>query len=387
MKKDQVIIKKSNIKLFLSALLENRPISRTDLAKKIDISPTSITRISSLLISKGLVVETDTTSKGVGRHAVMLDTVPGSAYAMGIEIKSHSVNFAITDLHGDCIDFRKVKCNVADYTIEDFAKKIYDNGMEVISSNNISYEKIIGIGVAIPGIVNHENDTVELSTQLQWKNQSILPYLRPLFNKPMIIENDTKAKIRGEKALHNIPDGIDSAVVSIGSGLSAAAVSHENIVRGFRNAAGEIGHISVEADGIMCDCGRHGCLQTRLCDKFLIAEAQKHDKGISALSQIVSAYNSNVSWAAEIMGKFKNAYYMTLDILESCYNPAVIIVSGQVVESMKPLLELWAAEYLKIKDHTVSVIVTTASNNTAAAGCSIIALDTFITDIIDDINI
>lgn len=387
MKKDQVIIKKSNIKLFLSALLEHRPISRTELSKKIDISPTSITRISSLLISKGLIVETETTGKGVGRHAVMLDTVPGSAYALGIELKSHSINFAVTDLHGDCIDFKKVKCNIADYAIEDFAKKIYDSAMEVLASNNIPYDKIIGIGVAVPGIVNHENDTVELSTQLKWKNQSILPYLRPLFNKPMIIENDTKAKIRGEKALHNIPDGIDSAVVSIGSGLSAAAVSHENIVRGFRNAAGEIGHISVEADGIMCDCGRHGCLQTRLCDKFIIAEAQKHNKDISALSQIVSSYNSNISWAVEIMGKFKSAYYMTLDILESCYNPAVIIVSGQVVESMKPLLEQWAAEYLKIKDHTVSVIVTTASNNTAAAGCSIIALDTFITDLFDDINI
>ena len=91
MKKDQVIIKKSNVKLFLSALLENRPISRTELAKKIDISPTSVTRISSLLINKGLIVETSTVSKGIGRHAVMLDTVPGSAYALGIELISNAV--------------------------------------------------------------------------------------------------------------------------------------------------------------------------------------------------------------------------------------------------------------------------------------------------------
>lgn len=386
MKKDQVIIKKGNIKLFLSALLEHRPISRTELAKKIDISPTSVTRISSLLISKGLIVETDTTSKGVGRHAVMLDTVSGSAYALGIEIKSTVLRFAVTDLHNSCVAIKVIKTPVKEYNLEDLAKKIYDEAIAFTEENNISYDKVIAIGVAVPGIVNHNTKKVELSTQLKWKDQNILPYLQPLFNKPMIIENDTKAKIRGEKALHNIPDGIDSAVLSIGNGLSAAAVSREKVVRGFRNAAGEIGHITVEPDGVLCDCGRKGCIQTRLCNKFLIAEAKQHDESITNLSQVVEAYTLKTPWAVGIMERFKSAYLMTLDILESCYNPAVIIVSGQVVEAMKQLLEQWAAEHSKAKGYSIAILVSIASSNSAAIGSSIIALDEHITDLVDNIN-
>ncbi len=387
MKKDQVIIKKSNIKLFLSALLEHRPISRTELAKKIDISPTSVTRISSLLISKGLIAETDTTSKGIGRHAVMLDTVSGSAYALGIEIKSTALRLAVTDLHNACIAVKVINYNVFDYSLEALSEKIHTEAMLFLEENQISYEKIIAVGVAVPGIVNHTNSKIELSTQLRWQDQDILPYLQPLFNKPIIIENDTKSKIRGEKALHNIPDGVDSAVLSIGNGLSAAAVSREKVVRGFRNAAGEIGHITIESDGILCDCGRTGCLQTRLCNKFLITEAKKHNTEIDSLADIVDAYNNNVSWAVDIMNKFRSSYLMTLDILESCYNPAVIIVSGYVVKYMKSLLELWAGEYSRNKNRNITIIVTLASDHTAAVGSSIIALDEHITDLLDDINI
>lgn len=387
MKKDQVIIKKSNVKLFLSALLENRPISRTDLAKKIDISPTSVTRISSLLINKGLIVETSTVSKGIGRHAVMLDTIPGSSYALGIELISRAVRFAVTDLHGDCVAIKSVAYNVSQNPAEELAKFTYDESMLFLAENSIPYDKIIGIGVAVPGIVNHSSEIVEFSSQLKWKNENILVHLRPLFNKPMIIENDTKARIRGEKASHNIPEGIDSAILVIGSGVSAAAVSRGNVMRGFRNAAGEIGHITLETDGVVCDCGRKGCLQTRLCDKFLIAEAQKHDVSVASVTDIVNAYNQGKEWAEEIFRKFRATYHIALDILESCYNPAVIIVSGHVVEHIKPMLEKWSEEYSREKGRSISIIVTVTKSNIAAVGSSIIALDTYITDLVDDINI
>lgn len=387
MKKDQVIIKKSNVKLFLSALIEHRPISRTELAKKIDISPTSITRISSLLINKGIIAETDTITKGVGRHAVMLDTIPHSAYALGIELTGGALRFAATDLHGDCVAVKSVEYSVVQQDIDILACDIHSEGMAFLAENGIPYDKVVGIGLAVPGIVNHNSGIVDFSTQLRWKNQNILSHLRPLFNKPMIIENDTKARIRGEKASHNIPDGIDSAVLVIGSGVSAAAVSSENVVRGFKNAAGEIGHITLEADGIMCDCGRKGCLQTRLCDKFLISEAQKQDKSVCSVPDIVKAYSENIPWAVEIMEKFSHSFRLALDILESCYNPAVIIVSGHVVEHIKPLLERWVEEYSAQKGRCVSIIVTVTKSNIAAIGSSIIALDTYITDIVDDISI
>lgn len=387
MKKNQEIIKQNNIKLLLSSLLELRPISRVALAKKIHMSPTSITRITSMLISKGLVVETDIQSQGVGRHAVMLDTVATSAYALGIEIRSKSIKYALTNLHKECTAIYTYHCPTPNRTLDELADIVYREGINFLETNNISYDKITGIGVCVPGVVDNRNNIVELSTQLKWKNQDILAKLEPLFNKPMILENDSKARIIGEKCMHNIPDGVDSALLIIGSGVSAAAMSRGELVRGFRNAAGEIGHISLERDGVICDCNRKGCLQTRLSDKFLINLAKQYDETVAALPDITAAYRDNKEWAVNIIEKFKSTFLLTLDIIESCYNPVVVIVSGSVVEFMAPFLNECARQYTNEKATGVNIIITHSKKNIAAFGAAVIAQQTYITNLIDNIDI
>lgn len=384
MKKDQEIIKQNNIKLLLSALLEHRPISRVALAKQIHMSPTSITRITSNLISKGFVVETDIQSQGVGRHAIMLDTVKNRAYALGIEVRSKSIRYALTNLHKEHIAVYTYQRKTSRCTMEQLAEVIYNEAMHFIESNNVSYEKITGIGVCIPGVVDNLNYIVEFSTQLGWKNADILSALQSLFNKPMLLENDSKARIVGEKCLHNVPDGVDSVLLIIGAGVSAAAISRGDIVRGFRNAAGEIGHIHLENDGIECDCGRKGCLQTRLSDKFLISTARTYDNTVNSLEDIVAAYNQGKSWAIDIINDLKHTFMLTLDIVESCYNPAVVIVSGSVVEFMQAFFKECAEKYTREQAPGVNIIVNYSKKNIAAFGAAVMAQETYITRLIDN---
>ncbi len=386
MKKDQEIIKQNNIKLFLSALLESKPIPRIELSKKTRMSPTSITRISSLLISKGFVAETDTLSKGIGRHAVMLDTVKNSAYSVGIDIKSQLLRFSVIDFHKDCIATKSKQYNVCDYSIEELSKIIYEEVTNFLSINSIPYEKIIGVGISIPGIVDNHTNSITLSTQLGWKNTDIVKYLQPLFNKPIVIENDAKARVIGEKHINKIPNNVDCAMLIISNGVSSAALSQGELVRGFNNAAGEIGHITLEPNGILCDCGGKGCIQTRLSDKFLISTARKSDNSINCLNDIINAYYEGKSWANEIIENFKYSFTLALNILEGCYNPVAIIASGHVVEAMEPILKDCIKDFIQSKNCQIKVLITKDVNNVYATGSAIIASDMFITNLIGDLD-
>lgn len=385
MKKDQEIIKQKNIKIFLTALLENRPISRIDLAKITNISPTSITRISSLLISKGFVTETDSFSKGVGRHAVMLDTVSYSAYSLGIEIKRNCLRYSVIDLHKDCIACKSIDYDVKNSGIDNLVSFIWESAKEFLKENQIKKEKLIGVCLCIPGIVDNFTGNVKFSSQLGWKNVNICKQLYELFQKPIIAENDSKARIIGEKTLNNIPPNVDCALVIIGSGVSAAALSKGNIVRGFDNAAGEIGHLIIEPNGIECDCKSKGCLQTRLADKFLIKAAKEFDDNVNSVADIIQSYNEGKSWAKDIIEKFKYSFTLALDILDGCYNPEVILVSGHMADEMRPFLSQCAEKFTSERKRNVNVIIAANKRNVTAIGGAVIAFDKFITNLIEEI--
>ncbi len=386
MKKDQEIIKQNNIKLFLDALLENKPAPRIELAKKTNMSPTSITRIASLLISKGFIIETDTFSKGIGRHAIMLNTVKNSAYSIGIEIKSQLLRFVIIDFHKDYVASSSKKYDICNHSLDELANIIYQESIQLLSDYNIPYEKIIGIGVSIPGIVDNRTNIISFSTQLQWKNQDIAKLLQPLFKKPVVVENDAKARVIGEKHIHKIPNNIDCAMLIISNGVSSAALSQGKLVRGFDNGAGEIGHITLEPNGILCDCGNKGCIQTRLSDKFLIQTAKQYDSSINCLVDILNAYYQNKNWAKDIISHFKYSFTLALNILEGCYNPVSIMASGHVVETMEPILKDCISDFIQSKNNHINVMITKDVNNVAATGSAIIASDMFITNLIGDLN-
>src|SRR5699024_4677168 len=83
----------------------------------------------------------------------------------------------------------------------------------------------------------------------------------------------------------------DSVCIYIGSGVGGAAILNGGVVRGHSNMLGEIGHMTIEPNGAMCDCGRLGCLQTFLCSSDIEKQAQK------PIIEVLEAYKRYGDWA------------------------------------------------------------------------------------------
>ncbi len=376
MPKNQEFIKNQNIELVLNTLFDYKTLSRAELSEITKLSPPSITRVTQFLIEKGYICEEKFVLNKAGRNPTTLHIIPGSAYTIGIEILKDSLIFALSDLSRQIILTQREQMNYKEKTIEEIGQFIKEKCHKILSERDIAYDDIVGIGIAIPGIVNHNEGIVNYSTQLGWENVNVSQVFGRILNKHIILENDAKARMvakeKNRKLLNN-----DSIVgLFIGEGVSAVGVSEGSVVRGINNAAGEVGHIITTPEGIVCDCGSRGCLQTNLSTKFLLEKAREHKPAIVDIKEILTLSEDGVQWAEEIINSFKSSVLLILDILQHCYNPSFIILSGEIMDSFEEFLRKFTLD-IKLKNRTTSsdiqIVVSTNNVNEPAIGVALLS--------------
>ncbi len=379
MPKNQEYIKMNNIELVLNTLYSQKELSRVELANATKLSTTSITRVTQFLIEKGYVREGESYSKGVGRNRVTLNVIAESAYSIGIAILKENLIFAVLDLNREVVFNYKEENNNSQMKIEDLAKYILKTLKRLLFENGISYEKVVGVGISVPGIVDNNQGIVNYSTQLKWENVNVKEIFSAIFEKSVEVENDTKARIVAKKTNKDLLNSECVVGLFIGDGVSAVGISEGFVVRGVNNAAGEVGHIVTQKDGEECDCGNLGCLQTKLARKFLLKRGRKHNNKISDVKEIITYYKNNEEWAIELIEDFKTSFLLILDILQHCYNPSLIIISGEMVDSFYEFLSKFIKEIELINKTTSTSIKLLISQNDiseTSIGVGLLALQT-----------
>ncbi len=363
MPKNQEYIKNNNIELVLNTLVFNKHLSRIELAKMTKLSATSITRVTQFLIENGYIIEEKSLSSGLGRNPSTLSIIPNSAYTIGVELLKDTTILSVLNLERDVVLTHRESISNNERSLEILAKEIFELSKKLFTENNIDYKKVVSVGVAIPGIVNNNEGIVNYSTQLKWENAKVGEIFEKIFNKPIIVENDTKARMIAKE--NNRVFLKNSCVVGlfIGEGVSAVGISESHIVRGVNNAAGEVGHIITNSKGIKCDCGSNGCLQTNLANKFLLCKARKNKKDIKDVKEILDFHKNGEDWAIEIIEDFKKSFLLVLDILQHCYNPSLIVVSGEMLDSFNGFLSEFIKEFELINRTTSTKIEILISKN------------------------
>lgn len=338
--RDQAYIKQSNILSVLKILRDTQPISRKDLTTITGMSPTSITRIVGTLLETGLVVESDgAETAGRGRKAIALVSNPGSLYTLGFLAERTHLLMHLLDFDSHTL-----------YTAERDLPDAPHTPLEVAQAARAMFEAIPrrvlpspalvqGIGVSVPGVVRYDTGMVELSINQRWENENLRAPFEQVFGRPIWVENDVKASLIGEKDRLAIPRHTDAAYLFLGrQGISTAVTAGGELLRGERNAAGEVAHIVLSPSDILCDCGKYGCLQLHLVESYLIRRAQKMDASVQSLEGIIAAYRQQLPWAEVLISDFQRHLSLVLSLLDSICNPAKIILSGTIISTLEPLL-------------------------------------------------
>ncbi len=157
---------------------------------------------------------------------------------------------------------------------EEIVKDMAELAIKVTENAGYKKEDIKAVGIGSPGTVDNKNGVVVYANNLKMENAEIAKEFRKTFDVPVNIENDANAAAYGEY----IATGVDASCfvfITLGTGVGGGVVLNGEIFRGFNNAGGELGHMTLMYDGEPCSCGRKGCWEAYASVTALISQTKK----------------------------------------------------------------------------------------------------------------
>ncbi|MGG6313817.1 ROK family transcriptional regulator [Paenibacillus macerans] len=336
-KHDQDFIKRQN-RLTVFRIIQNQhPISRASIAKQTGMSATTVSRIVGELSEQGYILESEQVSSGLGRKSTLLDVVASSVLSIGIELDTHQIHLGVVDMQGSLV-CSEIYPRAAEESPEHTIVRLESMIDEVTKRHAIDRSKVVGIGVGLPGIINHEQGIVVFSVQLGWKNVPLAERLKVLTGFDVVVDNELKVKALAEHLKGAATGSIRTALLGFGNGVGSSLILEGEIYRGDLNSAGEIGHTTMDPNGTLCECGKAGCLQTYINISSLLLEANKI-RPIRSIEELFEARRAGASWAVHLIGRALEYMAITVNNIVCMYNPDSVILSGELIDKFPGIYE------------------------------------------------
>jgi glucokinase len=143
-------------------------------------------------------------------------------------------------------------------------------------------QSISAVGMCAPGPLDHMMGTLKDPPNIGLQHVPIGPMLQEKLGVPVKLEHDAKAAALGEYHYGAGRGHKHMVYIVAGTGVGGAMIDDGKLIRGVQNSAGEIGHISLDRNGMVCNCGSRGCAQTYLAGPYLVeryGERKKEERG------------------------------------------------------------------------------------------------------------
>lgn len=271
---------------------------------------------------------------------------------IGIDIGGSHIAIGVVDSTGRILERMEKRLKSAE-------KKVIEKSIEEYITDNveklIQKHKISNVGIAIPGTV--DENTVVKSVNLGLKNYEIVKKLEEKIQLPIKIRNDAKCAALAENIYGCLKLYNRSVFLTLGTGIGGAVMIDHKLLDTGSLPGCEIGHMSIEKDGILCGCGRKGCFERYASMKALkdkLRKALGYDEKVSGkeLFEIIRSSNpANKDY--DIIEKIIKEYIEDLSVgianLINLFEPEAIGIGGSFVYFEEVLLDRLKEELLSKK--------------------------------------
>jgi len=328
----QLIQKKNRLKV-LNYIRRNPDAARPQIAHETGLSVASLTNITAYLLEKGLITENGIEKVGrVGRKGTLLRFCAETYGLVCVFLSTDAVNISYTDLEGRIIT--RIRVNVEDMQPGKVVDLVCENVASLVCEH--SRQKILGIGVAVTGMVLEESRFVA-SASLKWKEFDLKEILEKETGIPVFIENVSLLKAVWYFCCNNWIEKKNMLLIDLENGIGASQFYHGEINRAM---LGEIGHTTVEKDGDICFCGNRGCLELMCSEQRIIKLYENESKETGATLETVCEKHTNGDKAAKkaVMECGKYLGIGLANLVNLC-KPMAIVINMGVYENLRPLIE------------------------------------------------
>lgn len=312
-------------------------ISRIDIANALQTSPATVTTATADLLSARLIqeIEGEAQSKSArrGRPRVLLKLQGGSFLVAGLKVARHYISILLVDFEGTEVAASNYPLDEVRMQPDEFARTIRRALEQTCASVDRSMNDVAGVSIGIAGLVDAERNFVHWSSSITERNIDLSPVLAQELPCPAFIENDANLVAKAEQ-LFGLGKGLKNfLVITIEHGIGLGIVLNGKLFRGERGCGAEFGHLKVQLDGALCQCGQRGCLEAYVGEYALIREATfaGHDMDPRTISEIHSSARSGDTHALSILSRAGQMFGMGVSNLINLFDPECIILSGTQV--------------------------------------------------------
>jgi len=341
------LIRKINTKLILKHIRNEKITTKSELYKLTNLSRQTVNNIIASLIKKNLVIKSgysDSTKEG-GKRPLLLKFNSNAYFLIGTMIGLHKIRCGVTDLSGNIINEKYIKTQ-KDSGAENIINRLTSLISKTINDSNICRNKILGIGIGMPGIVDFRKGLVKvLPLFAGLENVPLKKILEKEFNIPVIIDNENRMRAIGEKWFGLGKNVHNFIAIITGDGIGAGIIIKNEIVRGINFICGEIGHLKLKLDGPVCACGGRGCFETLINTKRINELFKKivrngnykdspllkvyEQNGKISFQDLFLNYNKRDKFSELVMEEIIYWFGVGISNLICSYDPEIIIIHGK----------------------------------------------------------
>jgi len=261
--------------IVLNFIRQTDSLSRTNIKNVTGMRMATVSNITKELLKENFIQECGHQDSSGGRKQELLRLNPEKGFIIGVEFWADFIVAVVSGLDGKVI-YEKHEDIANEPTKEYIIDRIVILVREVIKEAGIQPDKVMGLGIADPGLVDRQHGiSIASSTIQSWHDVHLQDILEQKTGYAVLVENGADAKTIAESRFGVGRDSKHVLFIEYRTGIGCGIISEGRLFRGFCESAGELGHMRVSEDEVVCGCGSYGCLEAVATQQAIINRVRK----------------------------------------------------------------------------------------------------------------
>jgi predicted NBD/HSP70 family sugar kinase len=386
-------LRKSNRSRALTEMYMNGPMTRQEVGNAAGVSPATVSNLVGELLEQGVLVEAGVEDSDGGRPRALLQVNPSYGYVVGVDVGETGTIVELFDLSMQVLSSHAMTLSSASLRPDESVSQVLAGLQHVIAESGVDEDAILGVGVGVPGMVEHGDDAVVYAQTVGWEGLPLGKLLRAGTSLPLLVDNGAKAMGQAEKwfgAARNVDNAV---IVLLGAGVGTSIITDGELYRGPSSSAGEWGHTTIQVNGKTCRCGASGCLEAYIGAQAMVtrydelrrratrADATEDDL-VARLGDIAAAGASDKA-AATLLDETATYIGAGIADLINLFNPERVVIGGWLggllTERLLPaIIEVASKHALRLPFSQVEIVEAELGADSVALGAATLPISQFL---------
>ncbi|GAA5065442.1 ROK family transcriptional regulator [Thermocatellispora tengchongensis] len=307
-------------------LLVHGPLSRAEVARRLDLSPSALTKVAKPLLDAGYLREQSSDGqKGIGRPSQPLQVDASRSSFIGIKLTAEELFAVRVDLAATVHD--RFSLPLPDHDVDTIVEQIAQAVRRLSEAGDVA-----GVGISLAGTATPGDPVVGNSPFLGWSHVALAKLVEDAVGVPTVLNNDVRALTAAQQWFGAGVGHSSFALVTVGAGIGCGLVVEDRVVTGRSGGTGLIGHLAIDDRGPLCELGHRGCARAFAASSAIRRSiATTLDRPELTFDDCLELARQGQPVARRVLDDAGRALGRVIATVANVIGPDLVILSGEAV--------------------------------------------------------